>query len=181
GETPRRIHGLAGASGGACGPRTSSAELLYWLVARRRKEKRRAHGRALGSRPCAEHARVAASLRRTVALERCRHVAAGPRLRFAGNAENGTGDGMDCGRDQLCQEGHSFGGSGTAVLWPGGKDGELPGSGESIGGYRNRESAHSLAVVPAGGMGQRSSAAPGGGCTQAGAVSDQAADCAGAD
>ena len=33
-------------------------------------------------------------------------------------------------------------------MWPAGRDGELPDGGESIGGYRNRESAHRLAAVP---------------------------------
>src|ERR1017187_1177477 len=59
--------------------------------------KRRAHGGALGSRSCAKHARVAASFRRSVALERCRHVAASAKLRPACDAEEGTGDGMGCG------------------------------------------------------------------------------------
>ncbi len=43
------------------------------------------------------HARVDASLRRAVAVERCRYVAAGAELRAAGDAEDRTGDGLGGG------------------------------------------------------------------------------------
>ena len=43
--------------------------------------------------------------------------------------------------NQLRQEGYPFGWSGTAILWPVGEERELPGGGEFVGGYRERESA----------------------------------------